>query len=91
MSWYNRTKYDCRNTTKRIERRQNGSIGIIDSISMHTHLVSCPLCRLYKEQTKMLHYLLQKEFVEDRTVTLDMAFKERLEQMINDRLSKRDS
>jgi hypothetical protein len=86
MSWYKKVKYDCRNTTYRIEKQQNDWLGLIDTISLYTHLVTCPFCRLYKKQTKIIRQLLREIFNSSNSGTLDSAFKERLQRMIDERL-----
>lgn len=86
MSWYTRTKYDCRSTTMRIEKQQSGSINIRDMISMYTHLFTCPFCRLYKKQTGILRRLLKKALDAYKLATLDAAYKAHLQRMIEDRI-----
>lgn len=86
MNWYQKVKYDCRRTTYRIEKQQNGSLDIYNTIALYTHLITCPFCKLYKKQTKIIRQLLHSTFTVSKEVKLDDAFKRRLEQLIESRL-----
>jgi hypothetical protein len=86
MSWYSKVKYDCRHTTYRIEKQQNARLSIYDTIALYTHLVTCPFCKLYKKQTKIIKQLLYNAFSTSDAIRLDEAHKIRIQQMIEDRL-----
>ncbi|ANI89695.1 hypothetical protein A9P82_10580 [Arachidicoccus ginsenosidimutans] len=86
MSWYKKVKYDCRHTTLRIEKQQNGRLGMMDMIALYTHLLTCPFCRLYKKQTRILQQIFQEVFTAGNAVIMDETFKEQLQRMIDERL-----
>ena len=89
MKWYTKIKFDCRHTTYLIEKRNYGYLNIYELVKMYIHLITCPFCRLYKKQTRVVARILKRMFKGSEPARLDSTFKERLQRLIEERIDKK--
>lgn len=82
---------NCKHATYLIEKRTNVRLSIREWLEMQAHLAICPLCTLYKEQSKLLQQMIVKIFQKRRDVTIamDEHVKEALERLVNEKLNDR--
>ncbi|MEO6915686.1 MAG: hypothetical protein ABI151_08595 [Chitinophagaceae bacterium] len=83
-------KTNCRRATMIIEKKEWGSIGLLQNLELAVHLSWCRDCKIYKVQSQQLSQLI-REFILHSTPdvsTLDKSAKDRLRQRIDDELKK---
>ena len=89
MNGYTKIKYDCRNTTYRIEKKQYGHLGAWEITKMYIHLLRFPFCRLYKKQSIVITRAIGEIFNKREASALDTPFKEALQRIIEERVNKK--
>ncbi len=87
MNRYTKIKYNCRHTTYLIEKKHYGHLGVTSFLEMYIHLITCPFCRLYKKQTRVVAHMLRSLFSTTGESVLDETFKTQLQTVIEERMS----
>lgn len=80
---------DCRKTTYLIEKRQHTMLTWKKRIHLIIHLAGCPMCRLFRRQSRQINRLLHEIFHRSAGAshTLDEKFKQEMQEKIDHKLS----
>lgn len=80
---------NCKRATYLIEKKVNVRLPVREWLEMQAHLAICPLCTLYKEQSKILQRAIASIFQRrsQTTIAMDRHVKEALEKLVNDKLN----
>lgn len=89
MNRYTKIKYNCRQATYLIEKKQYGYLSVREIIELYIHLITCPFCRLYKRQTRVIARFLRRLFNRKKSDVMDTGFKERLQKLIEERMNRK--
>ena len=87
---YHGTKYTCRRATYFIDKQDEKRLSWSELTELYLHLYICPFCRLYKKQMAMIRKMLQLVIRREAAnpVTMDAAFKQRLQDLIDEKNKK---
>lgn len=79
---------NCKRATYLIEKQENTRLAFGEWWEMQLHLAICPLCTIYKAQSKLLQTMIIKVFRNRKahTLLMDEAKKEDLEKLIEENL-----
>lgn len=80
----------CRRATFLIEKQQHKRLSVQEWLTMHAHLAICPLCPVYKSQSKMIQQMIGRILGRRVSISqsMDPAKKQELEQLLKDRSDK---
>ncbi|HTI92436.1 MAG TPA: hypothetical protein VL727_17700 [Puia sp.] len=90
MGVIKKIQYNCRHATYLIEKRQHTALTLKERLHLVIHLSGCSVCRLFQRQSRMINRLVRGLFhaTGEQERKLDDAFKDELQQRINERLNK---
>ncbi|MHA4896069.1 hypothetical protein ACXZ1K_15050 [Pedobacter sp. PWIIR3] len=81
--------YNCRKATFLIEKKQISNITLKEQIELKIHLAGCSICKIFQQQSMLINKMVGKHFADQhKDINLDTAFKDQLQQKIDDRLQK---
>ena len=78
--------YNCKQATFLIEKRISGQITEEEASQLQVHLAGCSICRTYQKQSLLIVSLFTG--LPSDKLRLDDAFKQRLQQRIENELNK---
>ncbi|PUZ22423.1 hypothetical protein GA0116948_1098 [Chitinophaga costaii] len=81
---------NCRRATFLIEKKENTRLTIGEWLQMQAHLAICPLCTLYKLQSRLIQQMIVKIFQQRKNSTFSMSEdkKAALNILINNHLNQ---
>jgi hypothetical protein len=90
MGVIEKIRYNCRQATLLIEKKQLTKLSIPERISLRIHLTGCSVCRLYEVQSRLINNMIDNIFKNPdiSDTRLDDDFKKDLQERIEEELNK---
>jgi hypothetical protein len=82
--------YNCRKATYLIEKKHLSKINLVETMELKMHLADCSVCRLFEQQSIMVHRMVRMLFHDQEDVhpKLDDVFKKALQKRIDEQAKK---
>lgn len=83
--------YNCKKATFLIEKKQIGSITLLERMELRYHLAGCSVCRIFEQQSSLINKMIRSLFHSSQhtEIKLDEPFKKALQKRIDERLDKK--
>ena len=90
MNKLDKIRYNCKQATFLIEKKQLKRLTFREEIELRIHLTGCSVCRLYKKQSAMINNLVQQLFHDSmkQELKLDDTFKKQMQERIDHEINK---
>lgn len=81
---------NCKRATFLIEKKANTRLTAREWLDMQAHLAICPLCTLYRQQSKLIQETMLSVFRrrKEHTVNMEAGKKHKIAELIQERLNK---
>jgi hypothetical protein len=86
-------KFNCRRATFLIEKTPESTLSFKENIEMRLHLLNCPVCRRYKEQSQVIQTKLLSHFksLSINFVPMKSSKKQELDRILQEAIQKKKS
>jgi hypothetical protein len=90
MSYLKKIIHNCKKATFLIDKKEMGSITLLEHIELRIHLVGCSFCRIYGKQSQAINLMVRELFRSAMRpgTKLDETFKNELQEKIEEELNK---
>jgi hypothetical protein len=90
MNKLKKIQYNCKHATFLIEKKQIAGLTLWERIELRIHLAGCSVCRTFQKQSILINRWLRELFqtAGQNEGRLDAAFKEELQERIEEELRK---
>src|SRR4051812_1772231 len=90
MGQLQKIRYNCRQATFLIEKKQIERLTFREQIELRIHLAGCSVCKLYSKQSLLINNIVQQLFYTSmkHELHLDDSFKKNLQERIDAELNK---
>lgn len=81
---------NCEKATFMIEKKKFGTLSFTENLELKIHLAGCGPCRIYQRQSKIIDKVAFTTFNKsvDKELRLDEEYKKKLQQNIDEKLSR---
>ncbi|GAA4325483.1 hypothetical protein GCM10023149_27860 [Mucilaginibacter gynuensis] len=88
MSRLKNIQNNCKHATFLIEKKHTDGLTFRETVELRIHLTGCSMCRLFNKQSRQINEMVKQLFRRSAETRLDDAYKQRLQNLIDDELNK---